>query len=237
MKFEKIRNIKKSIKNKELEKNIYITFDQDWCSEEVLLQTIKIIEKYNFKCTFFMTNETKYLSRMVKNKNIELGIHPNFNLLLNNIHRYGKTFRQVIDFYVKLIPNSVSVRSHSLTQNSRILKELYLRGLKYECNTYIPFFNNIKLKPFYGATKLLSVPHFWEDDLDFERSYDPKKLINLKTLKVFGFHPIHIFLNTDKIERYEAAKKYNQNFKRLSKFKNSGYGVQNFLIKILEIVK
>ena len=78
---------------------IFLTFDIDWCSDEVLLYTLDIIEKYDIKATFFITHDTTLLERMRANQNIELGIHPNFNPLLNGDFRYGKSIDEVIKYY------------------------------------------------------------------------------------------------------------------------------------------
>jgi len=77
---------------------IFLTFDLDWCSDEVLCYTLEIIEKYDIKATFFITHYTPLLEKIRKNSNIELGIHPNFNYLLSRDFRY----RQNVD----LVKNS-----------------------------------------------------------------------------------------------------------------------------------
>ena len=43
---------------------IFITFDIDWCSDEVLSYTLDFVEKYNIKATFFVTHETKLLEHL-----------------------------------------------------------------------------------------------------------------------------------------------------------------------------
>ena len=102
----------------------------------MLSYTLDIIEKHNIKATFFVTHETKLLVRMWNNPNIELGIHPNFNPLLNGDFRYGKNFEEVIEYYKNIVPEAVGVRSHSMTQNSPILDTFEKFGLIYDCNTF-----------------------------------------------------------------------------------------------------
>ena len=46
---------------------------------------------------------------------------------------------------------------------------------------------------------------------------DLKKYLNYKGLKVFDFHPIHIFLNSENMERYNSAREHLQNFEELKK--------------------
>lgn len=137
MKFENIKNI--NLENSSSwEDKIFLTFDIDWCSDEVLSFTLDIIEKNNIKATFFVTHETKLLDRMRANPNIELGIHPNFNPLLNGDFRYGKNIDEVVGYYKNIVPEAVSVRSHSLTQSGVIFPIFEKNNLIYECNTFIP---------------------------------------------------------------------------------------------------
>lgn len=70
MVFENIKNI--DVKNTfSWQNKIFLTFDIDWASDEVLSYTLDIIEKYDIKATFFVTHETKLLERMRNNPNIE----------------------------------------------------------------------------------------------------------------------------------------------------------------------
>ena len=137
MKFENIKNI--NLENpSSWEDKIFLTFDIDWCSDEVLSFTLDIIEKNNIKATFFVIHETKLLDRMRANPNIELGIHPNFNPLLSGDFRYGKNIDEVVGYYKNIVPEAMSVRSHSLTQSGVIFPIFEKNNLTYECNTFIP---------------------------------------------------------------------------------------------------
>lgn len=235
--FEQIKNINVIDTSTWIDK-IFLTFDMDWCSDEVLSYTLDFIEKYDLKATFFVTHETNILKRIRKNKNIELGIHPNFNPLLNGDFMYGKNIEQVLDFYKKLVPEALSIRSHSLTQNSLILSMLNKFDLTHECNSYIPNNSGIKLKPYLHWDKRLTrVPHFWEDDLHciYKDLWDVNDYKNNKGLKVFDFHPIHIFLNTEDLSRYERARDSFKNYKLLEKFINTkSYGIKDFFFSIIE---
>ncbi len=137
MTFENIKNIDISNPSSWQDK-IFITFDIDWCSDEVLSYTLDIIEKHNIKATFFVTHETLLLERMRDNPKIELGIHPNFNFLLNGNFSQGSNIKEVVQYYKKFVPNAVSVRSHSLTQGGSIFPIFEDEGFIYECNTFIP---------------------------------------------------------------------------------------------------
>jgi len=234
--FEKISNIKVEEKST-WDQKIFITMDMDWCNDEVLSFTLDIIDEYQFNVTFFVTHETKLLQRMRKNDNIELGIHPNFNPLLNGNFYYGENINEVISYYKTIVPEAVSVRSHSMTQSSPILETFVKHGLKYDCNSFVPHSSNIELKPYaHWSKELIKVPYFWEDDVHclYNWEWNISKFLDAAGLKVFDFHPIHIFLNSEKISRYENAKPLLNNFEELKKnINDKNFGSKNFLIDLL----
>jgi len=201
-----------------------------------LTHTLDIIEKKDIKVTIFCTHKTDLLDRMRKNPNIELGIHPNFNFLLNGDFRYGKNIKEVIEYYLNIVPEAVSVRSHSVTQNSAILSAFSDFGIKYDCNHFIPLHLEMNLKPWLHCNgKLIKTPYCWEDDCHclYQYSWDVQKHINMEGLKIFNFHPIHIFLNTDEPSRYENYKKHQGN----SCINNQTDGIKTFFLKLTEEIE
>lgn len=217
------------------ENKIFITFDMEWVEDEVLEFVLNLIESYKIPCTFLVTHETTLLTQMKNNPLIELGIHPNFNFLLEGDFRYGKNIQEVINYYKKIVPEALSVRSHSLTESSIIIKAFYQEGLKYDLNTFIPFSSGIEIKPFiYFTDNLIKVPHFWEDDVHvlLNWDYDVKKYINYPGLKVFDFHPVHIYLNTTNLDQYYE---YKRNGKKSVK-KSRRLGIRDFFFNLIESV-
>lgn len=90
--------------------------------------------------------------------------------------------------------------------------------------------------PYKHTKKLIKVPHFFEDDVRelYENEWDLKKYLNYKGVKVFDFHPIHIFLNSENMNRYNSAREYLQNFNELKKCVNiKEYGTRDFLIDVI----
>jgi len=236
----------KLIKNIDIRKpeswkdKIFITSDIDWACDEVMNYTINIFEKHNARVTFFATHKTKIFEDF--NSHYEIGIHPNFNFLLNGDFRYGKNYSEVIKYYKEMFPDAVSVRSHSMTQSTLILDEFCNQKLKYDVNHFIPFDqSDIDIFPWkYWKNELIKIPYFWEDDLhiSYNKEWDIDRLLNSKGIKVFDFHPVHIFLNTDKMERYEAAKPFLRDYKKLKEFVNrTKYGTRDYLIELLNITK
>ena len=235
--FENIKNI--AINKPEIwKKKIFLTFDIDWACDEVLSYTIDIIERYGIKATFFMTHKTPLLKRLLANPKIEIGIHPNFNFLLNGDFRYGKNIRQVVAYYKKIYPQAQSVRSHSMTQSSKILDEFTRCGLRFDCNHFIPFTADIGLKPWiFWNRKLVKIPYFWEDDAHclYGWKWDPWEYCRNKYLKVFDFHPSHVYLNTEDMARYYRSRDILPHAAQLSKNVNrKNFGIGNFLIRLIE---
>ena len=203
---------------------IFLTFDLDWVIDPVLEETLDILDEYDLPATIFVTHETKLLDRMRKNPNIELGIHPNFNFLLEGDFRYGKTYEEVILYYKDIVPEAISLRSHSMTNNSRISNSLDKLGISYNCNYFIPYNAVKKIKPFaFWGSDLVIVPYIWEDDINllYNDNYPIQNLLKDESLAVFDFHPIHIFLNSDSMEIYESSKADFTNIDKLANYVNT----------------
>lgn len=241
MTFSKISSI--DIENKATwSKALFLTFDIDWAPDFVMEETMDIIGY--IPATFFVTHNSTLINQIKKMNHIECGIHPNFNPLLNGDLKYGGNIADVLDYYLGIVPNAVSIRSHSMTQSSHILDIAEKKGLKYDCNHFIPFESRIDLNPYrWLNTNLIKAPYFWEDDVYFitqNGEWDITcidKLLNCN-LKIFDFHPIHVYLNTEHMDRYEAAKPYMNDAKKLKEFINTKtYGTRDFLKELIKYEK
>lgn len=235
--FDNIKNINVEDASSWTDK-IFLTFDTDWCSDEVLSYTLDVVEKYDIAATFFVTHKTPLLDRMRENPEIELGIHPNFNFLLNGDFRYGGNYEEVIKYYMDIVPEAVSVRSHSLVRSSPILIAFSKIGLTHESNIFLPM--DLCAIPFVEPiTKMTAVPHFFEDDIAFmygDCKSNVFEFVSADAIKVFAFHPIHILLNTENQARWAAAKHMHS----LEELKNSAnkkeYGAMDFLMELIRVV-
>ena len=220
-------------------KKSFITLDIDWAVDEIIIDTLKLMEGSKISATWFVTHETPVLERIQSNDLFELGIHPNFNFLLNEEKKKGKDAEQIIDNMLKIVPEANSIRSHSMTQSSILLDLFVNKKLKYDCNHFIPHQANINIKPWVLWNGLFRIPYFWEDDLSciFKEKCSIKDLVDRVGLKVFDFHPIHIFLNTENLNRYEKTRPIHQKPKELIKYRYDGYGIRNQFIELIEIFK
>lgn len=238
MKFEFLRIKDFGDCKDDFENKLFLTFDIDWASDEVFNYTIDQIEMYDISATFFVTHTTPVLERLRKNQKMELGIHPNFSFLMNGDYRYGRNCEEVIDYYMKIVPEAVSARSHALVQGTEILDIYHKKGIKYDLNLLIPRSSQIELKPIQiWLDDFIRLPYFWEDDTSIymNESNDASLYLNTSGLKIFDFHPIHIFLNTEKMDRYVKAKEFFRDYYNLKNCINQGGpGTTNFFHELLK---
>lgn len=228
-----------AVLEKEIGKTIYLTFDMDWACDEVLECFYELILELNVAITLTVTHQTKWLERFRENEKIELGIHPNFNFLLDGKTTENK--RVIIEKSKSLIPDAVTVRSHSLVQSTRLTDEFYRAGLKYELNTLIPPQEKMRILP-WKTRNILQIPFMFQDDLYLtaQEKRNPDFYLGNQFImcKVFNFHPIHLYLNSEKIERYEKAKQFYHDFDQLKEFKNTNSkGIYDFFLQLVNEAK
>lgn len=210
---------------------VFITMDIDWACDQVLEDTCDLIEYYDIPVTLFVTHNTDLLEKIRSNKKITLGIHPNFNPLLEN--RGCCDYTSVINNMKKLVPEALAVRSHSLTSSTMLTKAFCDCGMQYELNTYLPPQKGNVIFPFKRCENIINVPFIFEDDIylsENRQGYEGDGYLQslleyylsheFSMLKVFNFHPIHLYLNTENLNRYESSKKYYHEFNKLKNFCN-----------------
>lgn len=135
MEFGLMREI--DLENSSSYQKIFLTFDIDWASDEVLEYCIDMVESAGVKVTWFVTHETALLQRLRDNPNFELGIHPNFNPLLEGDFAYGNNYNKVLRHFLNIVPEAKTMRSHSLGVSSRILIAAKNLGITHDSNLYI----------------------------------------------------------------------------------------------------
>lgn len=219
---------------------VFLTFDIDWANDDVLNNTIDLVENMDVAATWYVTNNTPVLSRLRANPKFELGIHPNFNWLLQGDKRNGADAKEVVERMMDIVPEAKSVRSHSMTQSSILLDIFQKVGLTHDTNHFIPGSLGLDLMPWRLWNGLIRVPYIWEDDI-FYLGF--KETINLqegfrefqstrRRLNVFDFHPIHVFLNTETNSRYEHTRSIQQKPESLINHVNHGIGTRNILVDL-----
>ena len=210
---------------------IFFTSDIDWAPDEVIDDMLAIFDKYNQKCTLFATHESGSINNA---KSVhEIGIHPNFNPLFVQ-NKQDLNAERIIDNLMNLYPESMGVRSHSTTSSSGLLDLFYKKGLKYDSNLFIPYQD---VHPFVLWNGFVRIPYNWEDDIHYlyNKSFSESELTFDKDYQIFDFHPIHVFLNTEKESRYLNAKEFYKDPEKLLEFRNNSTpGARTLLISLLE---
>jgi hypothetical protein len=186
-----------------------LTLDIDWAHDEVIADSLALVAESSVAATWFVTHATPVLADIRATPRHELGLHPNFNPLLDGANGdVGDILKRIRD----IVPEATSVRSHSLTRSSRLAVRFREHGMTHESNYFLPPSAGERITPWRDFSGLLQVPIRWEDDV---RLLDPTigepsaHLGRLAPLTV-DFHPIHVFLNTVTIADYEAARPYSR---------------------------
>ncbi len=237
MVFGKISEI--DIKQAHSFNKIFLTFDIDWASDEVLEYCINMVEQTGLKATWFATHKTLLLQRIKDNPLFDLGIHPNFNPLLEGDFCYGKNYKEVLLHFLDIVPDAKIMRSHCLGISSRILMEARALGITHESNLCIPLMaGGAVLKPFVNWDGLIRCPYHYADDVAcmYANKINISNALKEQEYFMFGFHPIHIFLNTESLKRYENAKIYAKNAEKLAQMRgDSDLGACNVFNEIVSL--
>lgn len=220
---------------------IYLTFDMDWASDELLDHFYDLICQLKIRGTLNVTHNTGRLMQYRGEDRLELGIHPNFNKLLNT-EEVHKDIQAIIHDILMVVPEAVTARSHSLVTSTYICKALSENGIKYESNIFYQPSEGIKIKPYKDIYNMIRVPIIFEDDLYL--SYTHRMPLDwylsdaFYAPRVFNFHPIHLFLNTENMNRYHEAIIYLNDFKVLKKYQNRhSYGIYDMFIELIQKAK
>jgi hypothetical protein len=207
---------------------IVIFFAIDWATDDVIEYAIDQLARYSVKASFYATHESECLKSLDREQ-YEIGIHPNFD----NSTDYDRIIKELKSIY----PDSIGVCSHSLHQSSRLLHTFDANGLKYELNTFIPMQQD--LAPFWRIRDIMSIPHYWGDDRHFSMhaDYDLRSLkLGGRGLKLIGFHPIHVFMNTNSDRHYLEYKPFYKDTVSLKQYRNTEKGIGSLFIDLVNYI-
>lgn len=177
-----------------------ITFDIDWVPAYVTDFIADILIQTGTKATWFATHPCPSLDRLRGRPDIfELGIHPNFRP--NSSH--GKTVSDVIEYARKLVPEARTMRTHGLIQSISLFDDI-MRNTEViaDVTTYMPHLPELMPAEIWRAGRvMLRIPTYWQDELEMTRPgpvWNADRLVGRnsgKGVKVFNFHPIHVYVN------------------------------------------
>ena len=207
--------------------DISITVDTDWVPDLILDDTINLLSKFGIDGTFFCTNATD-----CDFGTHEQAIHPNF-LSMN--------FEKHISEILELFPTAKGFRSHSLFFTERLRPILAKKDINYCSNVML--FEHPNLKPCMMAPSVLEFPLYFMDTFNLIMkgggstfSSDVEKQ-SIAGMKVYDFHPVHVFMNTHSIEHYDSFKEFYQKPIILKEHVNvERYGIRDYLIDLLNYI-
>lgn len=209
-----------------------ITIDTDWAPTECLCDMLTLLEVFQVPATIFATLGT--FPDILEG--YDLGIHPNFEID-GDIAAMQREIARCLEAF----PNARGLRSHALFGSSRLymlIKEDFPQ-IEYISNYYIPA---DRMRPFIGRGGLPELPIFWMDSAHLFLSESIESEAILKDaerpgLKIFDFHPYHVFINTqNEAHAAEAMKVYHEP-RELVEYRRTGDGVAMLFCQLLERAK
>jgi len=178
---------------------VLLTFDVDWAPDEVVTYCIELLRSHGARATFFATHNSPLLQDLSVSSDIEIGIHPNYF--------HCTEFARLVDGLLAWYPNATSIRGHGLYTSSNIQAMYEAKGLTHCVDTILPYHPQLQPVYLFATGGLISVPYFWEDGHVLHHVAQPKYRLDLAAyppgLKIFNFHPIHVFCNTPNYQFYE----------------------------------
>jgi hypothetical protein len=189
--------------------DVVVTIDTDWAPDCTIDFVADQLLAHQVCATWFVTHMSPALARLQQYPDLfELGIHPNF--LPHSTH--GDTPEAVLHTCMALVPEASSMRTHDLVQSTSLLQQIVAQSrITTDVSLFLP--HTPALRPveyLWSGKTFLRIPYFWADDYAMAQHAPCWQLAPLLTigagLKVFGFHPIHIYLNAADSQPYQALK-------------------------------
>ncbi|HEY7625142.1 MAG TPA: hypothetical protein VIA63_08975 [Candidatus Limnocylindria bacterium] len=183
------------------------TTDIEWSPEWAIEQTFALADRHAVPLTPFLTHGSAFMTRRLSDQRHRrnAGIHPNF--LPGSTH--GSTADAVIAATTALLPGVRASRSHCFYDDTRTLRKLESKGIRYDSNALA--FLQPRLVPTRTATRVLRFPVFWEDDVHsgygLEWTVDAlRDALESPGLKIFNVHPLRVATNTPDEPFYESRR-------------------------------
>jgi hypothetical protein len=215
--------------------NPILTFDVDWAPDYMIDYVSDKLKNLKIKSTWFVTHDSPAIKKLKKNSLIEVGIHPNFS----NNSTQGKNVDEILKNLKKIVPNAKSIRTHGLLQSTKILSKFQKFGIENDVSILL------ENEPYLGIHyskyfKIKRFPYYWEDDVEMINGIDlnnDQKKFFVQGLKIFDFHPVHIFLNSNSMNNYNELK--NNGYPEIEereakKYKNKNAGIGTFFENLIQ---
>ena len=219
-----------------------VTIDVDWAPDVAIDHVAQLLVERRVRATWFVTHRSDAIDRLREHDDLfELGIHPNF--LPGSTH--GATHADVLEHCLALVPDALSMRTHSLYQSTPLLA-LVLETTPIQVDSSVLLTGARAIEPTtftWNGRSLVRVPIFWEDDLameaDAEWSLDVSAL-EAPGLRVYDFHPVHVYLNSSEMAPYRALRSSQRlqecSERTLEPYVNRGRGTGSLFVELLDAV-
>ena len=187
---------------------VLLTFDVDWAPDFAIDATAALLIERGIRATWMITHRSPAIDRLRAHPELfELGIHPNFR----EGSTHGSTTDAVLRHCMELVPEAVSMRTHSLVQSTPLLaRVLTATPIRIDASLLLPRVQG--LRPFtqpYDGNALLRVPFDWQDDVEMEFAdsrWSARPLLEQSGMLTFNFHPIHVYLNSRDMDPYRDVR-------------------------------
>ena len=118
------------------------------------------------------------------------------------------------------------------------MDQFFEAGFTHVSNFFVPYSSGLRMAPFELWNRMTIVPYQFQDNVEIKMNLDSLNEAELRYgFHVFNFHPNHVFLNTESIDRYERTRPLFQNPKELIKHRYQGYGSRSRLIELVELCR
>lgn len=196
---------------------VAITFDIDWAPDCAIDFTADLLKQLGVRSTWFVTHLSPAVERLRSRPDLfELGIHPNF--MPGSSH--GVNPETVLKTCMSFVPDAVSVRSHGLLQSGNLFDSVMAHTpITCDVSLFLPMALQVEVVKYERFGQVLwRAPYVWEDDYVMEASAITNRsdamfsgfeafLARARGIQIFNFHPIHVFLNSNSMEKYDAMKR------------------------------
>jgi hypothetical protein len=221
-----------------------ITLDVDWAPDFAIELAARVLIESRIKATWFITHMSPAIESLRKRSDLfELGVHPNF--LPGSSH--GDSVKEVLEYVMRLVPDAISMRSHSAYQSGPMLNEVTASTrIRFDSSIFLPEMSYISpVEHLTPNGSIYRIPFFWADDYEMLKqrpAWRPERYKNVLGIKIFMFHPIHIALNSIDHGSYVRVKQRYQGIDCLPKEEipnSSDYsaGCRTFFLELVGFIK
>lgn len=187
---------------------VVLTFDLDWAPDFAIDSVADLLVERRTRATWLITHASPAVDRLRQHADLfELGIHPNFR----SGSTHGSAIDSVLEHCMEIVPEAVSMRTHSLVQSTPLLARVVATTpIRTDASLLLPRVPG--LRPFeqpYDGNVLLRVPFDWEDDVEMEFAaprWDARAVLREPGMRTFNFHPMLVYLNARDMTPYRTVR-------------------------------